>query len=230
MRDLAAPSASRARMKAVKSPLASPSGYRQCAFALALASFVCRPGLEQQASLLSEYARGLPEAWLWLGVMQCRSSLVDALSSNEAAGWWIARELLRVEDPLSAPRADVAVSELAVMLRGRSKYAGRLLARGRIEVELLPMVSVVIRGLPGRGTASADDGPTLRPPEAQTLQANNGKTIADVERAVEHVLQLVRAVKFNDRGRDFGEGSNKRSKRKRCYHGSTGGRNTWPDG
>lgn len=185
------------------------------AFALALASFVCRPGLEQQASLLSEYARRLPEAWLWLGVMQCRSPLAEVLSSGDAAGWWIARELLRTEDPFSPPRADVAASELAVMLRGRSRYAGRLLTRGRVEVEILPMVSVVIRGFPDRSTANEDEGMTLRSPEAPALQISDGKSIVDVERAIEQALRLVRTFKAAGPNRETSDETSTRPRRKR---------------
>ena len=165
------------------------------AFALALICFVCRPGLEQQASLIADYARQLPEAWLWLGAMQCRAPLAEVLSSSDGSGWWIARELGREENPFSPPRADVAAAELLAMLRGKPKLAARFLARGRIEVELLPMVSVVLRSPGDRVPLVIQESlPTLEP-EQPVARPQFQEALSEAQRAMEAALRIVQTLR-----------------------------------
>jgi hypothetical protein len=116
------------------------------AFALALAAFICRPGLEQQAGLLREHALRLPEAWLWLGALQAFSPLSDSLTLNSGGGWRIARELFRPEEPWSSPRADAAITEMDVLSRSKSRVMERLVSRARLDVEIYPMITIAVRG------------------------------------------------------------------------------------
>ncbi len=161
------------------------------AFALALATFVCRPGFEQQAGLLAEYARQLPEAWLWLGALQTRTPVGEVLAGGDASGWWIAREVLRSEDPLSPPRADVSAAELSVMLRGKSRYAGRLLARARIDVEISPLITVLIRGIGREDYSDAELDQQRLPTPGVELNKRDG-SISSIEDALKDVMQMLR--------------------------------------
>ncbi|HVB16126.1 MAG TPA: hypothetical protein VNF04_06320, partial [Stellaceae bacterium] len=159
------------------------------AFSLALATFVCRPGLEQQASLMREHARRLPEAWLWLGALQAFSPILDALSLNSGAGWRIARELFRPEEPWASPRADAGIGEIHVLARGNSKILDRLIGRPRLDVEIYPMITAAMRG---QNVAIESQRPDDRRYEESVERSPASAAIEFLQKRLEELLQELR--------------------------------------
>ncbi|MEY9592753.1 hypothetical protein ABIA06_005044 [Bradyrhizobium yuanmingense] len=127
------------------------------AFALAFAAFALRPGLEQQASLMSEYAVKLSAAWLWLGALQTFSRASDMLTIGQGSGWRIAREIVRDEDLWGVPQCDLSIVELDVLLSAKTQIGGSLMRRQRVEVEIYPLITSAIRGTTSERGAS--EGP-----------------------------------------------------------------------
>jgi hypothetical protein len=159
------------------------------AFSLALATFVCRPGLEQQASLMREHARRLPEAWLWLGALQAFSPMLDALSLNSGAGWRIARELFRPEEPWASPRADAGIGEIQVLARGNSRILDRLIGRARLDVEIYPMITAAMRG---QSVPIESPRPEDRRHEEPAQRSPASATIEFVQTRLEELLRELR--------------------------------------
>jgi hypothetical protein len=168
-------------------------------FALALAAFVCRPGIEQQASLLREHATALRESWLWLGALQTFSPVVDALSLGSGSGWRIARELFRPETPWAAPRADIGIDEVLALSGGKSKTVERLLGRSRLDVEIYPMISTTVRGF-SAATDHYDDerrgGDHTSSQEAITIAK-----MEFVEHRLDELLREIRTFQPEGKGR-----------------------------
>lgn len=169
------------------------------AFALALAAFICRPGLEQQASLLTDHAQLLPESWLWLGALQAFAPISEVLSVGSGAGWRIARELFRPEDPWAAPRADAALTEIDVLSRSKSKIFQRLLERSQLDVEIYPMITTAIRGMNAAAEQRRNEEGTRAKYVASRDAAASGK-LELVEARLEESLRLVRGLRRNDEG------------------------------
>ena len=112
----------------------------EAAFALALGAFTCRPGFLQQASLLQDYAKKLPEAALWLGALQMLSPLSESLLLQSGLGWRIAREVYRSGDLFSAPRAEASGAEIRKLLGAKSRSYRELFQESRVEIEIYPMI------------------------------------------------------------------------------------------
>jgi hypothetical protein len=116
------------------------------AFALAVISYFCRPGLPQQISLLTAFNDVSPESLLWLGAMQGAIPFPDTLAEGDGLGWRVARDLFDPADVFSAPVCDISLSELQVLIRGRSTTRMvKSLATTRLDVELMPGVSTFVR-------------------------------------------------------------------------------------
>jgi hypothetical protein len=160
------------------------------AFPLALAAFICRPGLEQQASLLREHAVRLPESWLWLGALQAFSPILDALSLNSGSGWRIARELFRPEEPWASPRADAGIGEVMILSRNHSKVVERLLNRPRLDVEIYPMITTAVRGLSAALEYQSDDRQDVE--RQSSPEAVASAKLGLVEKRLEELLREVR--------------------------------------
>jgi hypothetical protein len=158
-------------------------------FALAFAAFLCRPGLEQQASLLGDYARELPEAWLWLGAFQNFSSLRESMTFGFGWGAHISQGLFRYDAIWTPPTADIGVTEIEVLRGTSSKILERLLNRSRLEVEIYPMISTTIRGATTYRQESDDSD--ARRLDDQVLLAS--KQLSAIEESIRVVRALLNA-------------------------------------
>jgi hypothetical protein len=162
------------------------------AFALALAAFTCRPGLEQQAGLLREHAALLPEAWLWLGALQSLSPVSASLTLNGGGGWRIIRELFRPEEPWVSPRADAAIGEIDVLLSAKSRVLERLVGRSRMDVAIYPMITTAVR------SNITGDPQSAERRDAQVAVDRDQGTAAKIEAVetnLENALRLVRQLR-----------------------------------
>jgi hypothetical protein len=120
----------------------------QRAFTIALMAFMCRPGLTYQAGLLKPYTSKIPEAGIWLGGLQAAVQLTETLAFGDGLGWRLAREIFIPNDVFSAPSCDIALSELKVLLRGRSAARTiKSVVPSRLDVELHPGVSAWVRNI-----------------------------------------------------------------------------------
>ncbi len=187
----------------------SSGGRLERAFALALSAFVCRPGLEQQATLLREHATRLPEAWLWLGALQAFSPILESLSLNYGAGWRVARELFRPEEPWASPKADAAISEMEILSRGKSKLLERLTNRTRIEIEIYPMITIAVRGLKVVGS-QPQSGARQNNEYFASRYADAFSRVEGIESGLRDLLRLLREIRGNEP-----DGGGGRSGRKR---------------
>jgi hypothetical protein len=116
------------------------------AFAIALIAYLCRPGLQQQATLLASFGNEIPESLLWLGALQGAVPFTDTLAEGDGLGWRVARDLFEPGDLFAPPTCDIALSELQIV--GRGKAGARMikaLAKARIDVELFPGISIFVR-------------------------------------------------------------------------------------
>jgi hypothetical protein len=160
------------------------------AFALALAAFICRPGLEQQSGLLAEHARSLPEAWLWLGALQAFAPSIDTLSLGFGGGWRVMRELVRGDTIWDMTSADLGLLELEVLARSRTFQ--RLAERPRLDVEIYPMIISAIRAAP---VAPSKTG------EAEDQREISTRQLGLVAARIEDALRLLRSLTSEDAGR-----------------------------
>lgn len=184
------------------------------AFALALGAFICRPGFEQQAVLIDDYWRELPEAMLWLGALQAFVPMADALSIGGGIGWRLAREMVRSESIFDLPRGDVGFSEI----RGEGDrisgaYRG-LFERDRVDVELYPMVVATFEKAQGDSggrtdVAQSDDRESVRRDELLRAKLWN------LEKQLRESLSTTREVRQRLAGRV--ERGARRKPRRRPY-------------
>ena len=177
------------------------------AFALAFAAFICRPGLEQQASILAEHAKLLPEAWLCLGALQAFTPIGDALLIGSGAGWRIAREIYRSEDPWAAPRADASFVEMRLLAGTKSKLVQRLMSKSRFDVEIYPLISIALRG----GGSTAGKQQILE--DRSLIAVNERATMAKLESIEARLEDALRAVRDIRRERE--PSSNRYPRRRR---------------
>ena len=113
---------------------------------LATLAYWCRAGFPQQLAIMAPYQEVFPQSTIWLAALQQESAKSDALAIGEGIGWRLARELFRAGDVFATPSCDISELELEVLMRG-SNFKGLTTAsdRARLEVELFPGVTTVVR-------------------------------------------------------------------------------------
>jgi hypothetical protein len=118
------------------------------AFAIALTTYLCRAGMQQQVTLLAPFSATLPESMVWLGVMQGAVPFTETLAEGDGLGWRVARDLFQPGDIFAPPVCDIALSELQVLSRRRTgPRMIKALSKARLDVELLPGISTFVRTL-----------------------------------------------------------------------------------
>jgi hypothetical protein len=177
------------------------------AFAVALIAFLCRPGFSQQAMLLAPYSTALPECMLWLGALQAVVPFTETLASGDGLGWRLARDLFEPDDLFSVPKCDIALSELQVLARGKNsiktiKSPNRL----RLDVELLPRVSVFVRsvqtGISDQAALPLEPQSLGAVAESQYQRNRNSISIellSDAEKAVAALSRFIRNARIDPR-------------------------------
>jgi hypothetical protein len=169
------------------------------AFALAFAAFALRPGLEQQASLMSEHAEKLPKAWLWLGALQTFSRISDILTIGQGSGWRIAREIVRDDDLWDAPRCDLSILELDVLLSAKTQISRSLMRKQRLEVEIYPLITTAIRGTASERNVS--EGP----------ERNFARSLDLIGGRLNEALAMLKVLREGGGDREGGSSRRKRS-------------------
>lgn len=96
-----------------------------------------------QLLLLEPHLAEVPEAAMWLGVMQLETSLPSVLGIGDGVGWKIAAELQNSTQLLSSPTCDTSFDELRENSRG-GPPAILSSTDGRVIVELVSGVNTTI--------------------------------------------------------------------------------------
>lgn len=106
-----------------------------------LASLI-EPGSLSHIDLVSRYTSQLPNALLWYGLCAGFHRKNKLLTSFNILGRRLLRELIRYEPLLRPPFADIAISELQILLERKEKlFDFRTFISKRVVAELIPCVS-----------------------------------------------------------------------------------------
>lgn len=174
----------------------SPFDRTEKAFIIALVAFITRPGFSQQLSLLTPSLQVFPDARLWLGAMQALYSPEETLAYGYGLGWRVSRDIFESEDLFSAPRHDISFSELQILIRSRSLSRGiQFLPKGRLDVELMPGVSTLIRSLRTEGYPQGEL-PIDNAESERDAAMQRAKTLGDAERSLEAALNIIRGIRM----------------------------------
>jgi hypothetical protein len=104
------------------------------------------PGSLEYAELLVSYLRDFPMALVWYGVLAGLSAESDLLNQFGGLGRRILRDVLARESLTDSPRADIAISELQILVEaGRAFDKYRLRTQANLTVEIAPLVNTVVR-------------------------------------------------------------------------------------
>jgi hypothetical protein len=187
------------------------------ALAVALIAYLCRPGFAQQATLLAPYSTGLPDCMLWLGALQAAAPFTETLASSDGLGWRLARDLFEADDVFSAPRCDIALPELLVLLRGKSSAKSiKSLNRTRLEVELIPGVSAFVRSLQADVSDQVElplapqSNEAVLPQSQDKLNSISDELLSDAKKAMAALSRFIHNARI-----DPGDEPGARSKRRR---------------
>ena len=115
-------------------------------------SFVCGylasligPGSMSHIDLVAQQVAKWPTVLMWYGLCAGLHRKSELLSSFNVLGRRILRELLKVESVLTWPSADIAVSELEILLKGDGKLNDfRTFSSNHVIVELFPLIHTYI--------------------------------------------------------------------------------------
>jgi hypothetical protein len=167
------------------------------AFAVAVLASVCRPGLLQQISFLRDalfrIQEVLPEAILFLAVVQGLHGKNDVLEFAEGLGRRIVRELMHREWISDRPRSDISLIELEILAKGSSLFSLRTNDPSHINVELQPGISTVVKWNP---RPSLEQKPYTGDLPFATMEAND--PIEELSKTLRKASDLLSVLK-----RDF---------------------------
>lgn len=112
------------------------------AFVCAYIADLIGPGSLSHIDLISDYATRIPATILLYGLCAGLQKKNEVLSSYNALGRRLIRDLLRHESLLAPPICDIALSELQVLLEGNAKQMEfSTFSSNRAIIELQPCVS-----------------------------------------------------------------------------------------
>lgn len=98
------------------------------------------PGSLEHLEILREQRR--PDLLAWYGIFAALQTPQEILSMYGGLGFRSSRDMLRVEDKLASPSADISYSELKILARGGlESLASRIGHSSELQVELVPYVS-----------------------------------------------------------------------------------------
>ena len=164
------------------------------AMILASLAFWCRTGYKQQLSIIRPYTTLLPQTALFLGALQAYEPMAATLSTSPGFGWRLARELFISEDIFQSPGYDISLLELDVLSRS-SNFVEIMasLDKSRIEVELLPGVTTLVRLYHPRWTKQGVL-PLGDPAEHFDSVDTRTEILKSVERSLQAALREIRKV------------------------------------
>lgn len=123
-----------------QSRVTSDSEMEVLAAASAFVATQVAPGSFEHAELLRDSSR--PDILVWYALFSALQSPRNIIDFQNGLGRRVLRDILRVEEQMSRPSADIALVELAAIARiGTDALSRRLGHLGEIEIELAPHVS-----------------------------------------------------------------------------------------
>jgi len=154
-----------------------------------------QPGSLDHFPLLFPAIAELRESLLWYGACAGLTPETSVDNYGNGLGWLMKRELERPSHWLDRPNCDIAISEMAILLRGRegTKLNLQTLASGVLKVEVFPLISTSIKW-----SESGEDHVN----ERDTL-ASHQRTLFDEDtRLRQDVLELLRRIEESSRSLD----------------------------
>ncbi|MCB8747800.1 hypothetical protein LHU53_12890 [Rhodoferax sp. U2-2l] len=134
------------------------------------------PGSLEHLDVLKSASK--PELLAWYAIYAALQNPKEILSLHGGLGFRLMRDLLRVEEKLAPPIADISYTELKIVARaGLDAMAGRIGHASELQVEIVPYVSTSFtfqsRNRPrwGEGQASLDTGHFDSPPVSPRARA-----------------------------------------------------------
>lgn len=135
------------------------------------------PGSFDHASLLLPHVKALTSAILWYGFSAGASREAQIGRYSSGLGRRVLRDLLRSESVFDRPKCDIAIGELAVLLRGDSNHMMdiRTSVQGILEVEIAPCVTSVVHW----------------PSRAETIESTPNRPQQEIQRLVTDLSQAL---------------------------------------
>jgi hypothetical protein len=154
-----------------------------CAF---LATLVAPKSLEHLEILRSV---NRPELVFWYALLASLQYPLPILTAYGSLGFRILRDIKRIDDPVSAPTADIAYQELQTISRLGLEALGKRLGHvGEIEVELVPLVSATFSFPSRTGRSEVQESPAR---EARSVNGLNDQTRARIYDALNSIAKLI---------------------------------------
>ncbi|KGH31245.1 hypothetical protein [Comamonas testosteroni] len=123
--------------------MSSSGSYREQGDMAAACAFLATrlaPGSLEHLEILK--GEGRPDLLAWYGLFAALQSPKEILSLYGGLGFRSSRDMLRVEDKLASPSADISYSELKILARGGLELlSSRIGHSSELQVELVPYVS-----------------------------------------------------------------------------------------
>jgi hypothetical protein len=106
-----------------------------------------QPGSLDHVPVLFPAMAELRESLLWYGACSGLTPETSVDNYGNGLGWLMKRELGRPSHWLDRPNCDIALSEMAILLRSREgpKLSLRTLTGGVLKVEIFPLISTSVR-------------------------------------------------------------------------------------
>jgi len=106
------------------------------------------PGTLDHAEVLAPAAGTLPTAFLWYGLFAGLGARGEGLSIGNPVARRIVRDLTAPDRLMDRPRCDISFEELAMIVPGERAHALKGTRSGRLDVDLLPGVTMSVRWPP----------------------------------------------------------------------------------
>jgi hypothetical protein len=114
------------------------------------------PGTLDHAEVLAHAAGALPTAFLWYGLFAGLGVRGEGLSIGNPVARRIIRDLTAPDRLMDRPRCDISFEELAMIGPGEGAQALKGTRSGRLDVDLLPGVTMAVRWSPQEGLADEE--------------------------------------------------------------------------
>lgn len=149
------------------------------------------PGTFDHSSLVAPHLQTFPTALLWYGLCAGLQERSNLQSYSVGLGRRVVRDVLRNENFLDRPHCDIALSELEVLSSAESQMADlRTGTPGRLEVEIAPCVTTVVRW-PPRSEAVQESLPLRVQQEARYLLSELEETLGRLDSICRRLARLL---------------------------------------
>jgi hypothetical protein len=136
------------------------------------------PGTLTHAPLLAPARQNHPSAMLWYGVCAGLSSECNLFAEFGGVGRRVLRDLLALDDFQTRPRADIASSELEILLSGERPDDFPVTSPSQLSIELEPGISTVVNWSSRARARRSPEFTASRPDDSAWVEQELGITIS----------------------------------------------------